>query len=89
MLIAGTAGSMFLVVEYFGKIEKDFLKEGIIVGVTWFFVNLFLDLIILLPMSGMGIKEYIYQIGLRYLLSPIIVISLGVLLDKKLTEKTN
>jgi hypothetical protein len=69
---------------YFKDIKKDYLVEGIFVGVSWLIINLVLDILILIPMSGMTYLTYFSQIGLRYLIIPTISISMGLLLKLKL-----
>ena len=83
MIVVGTISAAFLLVSYFKKIETDFLREGIIVGIVWFGVNIILDLIILIPMSGMAIPDYFTQIGLRYIAMPAMSIAVGASLANK------
>ncbi len=37
-------------------------------GSTWFGIKILLDLLVLIPMSGMSIADYFTQIGIMYLL---------------------
>lgn len=83
MIVVGTISAVFLMVSYFKKIKSSFIKEGIIVGVVWFTMNILLDLLILIPMSGMSISDYFTQIGLRYLAIPAISIAIGTALANK------
>ena len=83
MIVVGSIVVMFLLISYFKKINIDYLKEGIIVGIIWFSINILLDLIILIPMSGMSITNYFMQIGLRYLVILTMSITVGMALENK------
>ena len=79
---AGILGAI-LTVLYFRKIEKDYLSEGILLGVVWLLVNWLLDLVVLLPFSHMPIDQYFLEIGLRYLNAPAITLAVGYALNRK------
>lgn len=81
MIVVGSIAGATLLVFYFKKIKKNYLREGIFVGIIWFLINIFLDLIILIPMSKMALADYFAQIGLRYLIIP--VMSIAISLSKK------
>ncbi|MBA2858582.1 hypothetical protein HNP93_001283 [Methanococcus maripaludis] len=83
IVVSGLVG-VSLLIMYFKDIKKDYLIEGIFVGVSWLIINLILDILILIPMSGMTYLTYFSQIGLRYLIIPTISISMGFLLKLKL-----
>ncbi|MFC2104434.1 hypothetical protein ACFLS4_03665 [Bacteroidota bacterium] len=83
MIIVGGLIGSFAIVLYFKKKNDLFLKHGVIAGITWFAINNILDILILVPMTQMSIDEFISQIGLRYLLIPIMCILCGYLLNKK------
>ena len=83
MIIVGSVSGAILLVLYFKKITADYLKEGIIIGITWFAINILMDLLILIPMSGMPIGNYFTQIGLRYLVIPAMTIAVGAALANK------
>jgi len=83
MIVAGTTTSSFLLVAYFKKIKKNFLHEGVLVGAVWFAINIILDILILVPMSGMIFTDYFTQIGLRYLAIPAIAVAIGAVLENK------
>ncbi|MCA9372002.1 hypothetical protein KC726_03835 [Candidatus Woesebacteria bacterium] len=83
MIVVGTASASYLLILYFKTIHRNVIKEGIIVGLIWFAINILLDLIILLPMSGMPINDYVVQIGIRYLAMPIISTTIGIALANK------
>ncbi len=83
MIAVGSISAAFLLVSYFKIINTEYFKEGIIVGATWFGINILLDLLILLPMSGMSFADYVAQIGLRYLAIPAMCIAVGTALENK------
>jgi hypothetical protein len=83
MIVVGSITAAILLVSYFKHVQVDYVKQGIIVGVIWFALNILLDLIILLPMSGMSAADYFTQIGLRYLAIPTMSIAIGMVLRNK------
>jgi len=83
MIVVGSFSAAILLVSYFNKINAEYSKEGIIVGLTWFGINILLDLLVLIPMSGMSIADYFTQIGIRYLAIPAMSIAVGTALENK------
>ena len=83
MIVVGSISAAFLLISYFKKINTNYLKEGILVGLTWFGINILLDLLFLIPMSGMSVADYFTQIGIRYLVIPAMCITVGVSLANK------
>ena len=83
MIVVGSISAAILLVSYFKKIDTAYLNEGIIVGLTWFGINILLDLLVLIPMSGMSVADYFTQIGLRYLVMPVMSIMIGASLANK------
>ena len=77
MVVAGGAIGVTLLVFAFRRI-KPTLRSGIAIGGYWLALNLVLDVLILVPMSGMTIADYVYDIGLRYLLLPLIAAGMGI-----------
>lgn len=90
MILVGAISGAFLLVSYFKTIDAGYVREGLYVGVTWFTINILLDVLVLIPMSGMSFAEYIFGIGLRYLVIPVMSIMLGCVLsnDETLTQNT-
>lgn len=88
MIIVGSVSAAFLLVYYFKKIHTSYLKEGIIVGLLWFGINILLDLLILVPMSGMSIADYFTRIGLSYIVIPVMCITVGTALSNGSKEGT-
>jgi hypothetical protein len=83
MIVVGSVSAAFLLVSYFKTINANYLGEGVIVGLTWFCMNIALDLLILIPMSGMSVSDYSAQIGLRYLVIPAMSITVGAALANR------
>lgn len=83
MIIVGGITGAFAIIIYFKKQESAFFKNGLLIGFIWFLMNIVLDLLILIPMSKMTYPDYFTQIGLRYLMIPIMCILVGYLLEIK------
>lgn len=81
MIVVGSLTAASLLVLYFRGLKKDYLKEGVIVGLAWFAINIIMDLAVLVPMSGMSIGGYFAQIGLRYIIIPTMSTAMGYVAD--------
>jgi len=64
---------------YFKKIDANFVKEGALIGLIWFVISIIIDLIMFLPESSMQMTfdNYMMDIGVTYLIIPVITIGLG------------
>jgi len=67
----------------FSKIDSSYVENGLTFGLIWLAVPVILDYLILIPMAGMTLRDYTIQIGLRYLIIPIICFSTGLVLSRK------
>ena len=69
---------------YFRKLDADFLKEGVVLGVIWFLMSLVLDLLMFMwgPMK-MTFANYMMDVGLTYLILPAITIGFGYMIEKR------
>lgn len=83
MIVVGSISGAILLVSYFRKINSSYFKEGVMVGFIWLGINILLDLLVLIPMSGMSIADYFTQIGLRYFVIPAMSIAIGTALSNK------
>jgi len=83
MIIVGGITGAIVIALFFKKTSANFLKQGIWAGTIWFLLNIILDLLVLIPMSKMSYPDYFVQIGLRYLMIPIMCILVGYLLENK------
>ena len=77
MIIVGTLTAGLLLVDIFKDVKKEQIQEGFVIGIIWYVMNILLDVIILLPMSGMPFSQYYAEIGMRYLAMPIMSICMG------------
>ncbi len=85
MIVFGGAIGVALLVLAFRNIEASW-QSGLTIGCYWLALNLLLDILILVPLSGMTFGDYFSEIGLRYLLIPIIAIGMGRLAQQKTTK---
>lgn len=83
MIVVGSISGAILLISYFRRITASYFKEGVMVGFIWLGINILLDLLVLIPMSGMSIADYFTQIGLRYLVIPAMSIAMGTALSNK------
>lgn len=81
MIVAGALTGAVLIVHLFSVMNMEFLVAGYIAGAVWLFINWGLDIIILIPISGLDFISYTFQIGLRYLVIPVMTIMAGVIAD--------
>lgn len=83
MIITGCLTGVVLLVLYFNKISEKHLYHGILIGIVWLIMNWALDMLILVPMAKLSLYDYFTQVGLRYLIIPIISIGTGYMLARK------
>ncbi|MBI5229279.1 hypothetical protein HY991_04150 [Candidatus Micrarchaeota archaeon] len=69
---------------YFAKVEKNFFKEGVLLGLLWFAMAVVIDLLMFRegPMK-MSFIDYMADIGLTYLIIPVVTMGFGHLNEKK------
>jgi hypothetical protein len=82
MVLIGVGVGVLLLVLAFRHVRPT-LMSGLAIGAEWFLINWGLDVLILLPLSGMGAITHFYDIGLRYLLIPIIAAGIGMVAEKQ------
>jgi hypothetical protein len=82
MIVVASYFSAFLIIKYFKAVDKNYVKEGIMLGVLWLVINLVLDMVTIVPM-GKPISVYLSQIGLGYLMIPAMTILAGKILEIK------
>ena len=85
MPVVLTATLVFFSILFFKRVNEDYFKEGFIVGISWFFISLIIDLLLFLPESPMqmSISEYMMDIGLTYLMIILIPLGFGYLLEHR------
>jgi hypothetical protein len=85
MVVIGGGVGVLLLAAAFRRVTPT-LASGVVIGCYWLVLNLVLDLAILVPMSGRGIGDYLMDIGLRYLLLPIISAGMGWVAQRELAR---
>ena len=63
---------------YLKKVNADYLKEGILLGLMWFAISILIDLSLFMygPMK-MTFIDYVKDIGLTYIIIPTVTIGLA------------
>lgn len=81
-IIAATTAICLVI--YFRQIKGEFLKQGLIVGLTWFIINVTLDAAVfkLDLFATKSLVAYLQSDGFNYLIIPILAINAGFLLTK-------
>ena len=76
---------VILSAAYFKDVNTNFLKEGIIIGGSWFLISILIDLILLMPSSPMQMSStnYMMDIGLTYLIIPPVTVGMGYMADRQ------
>jgi len=86
MAVTVTLVIVIFSILYFTKPDKGYLKEGIIIGIIWMMICLFIDLIIMVLLESpmqMPIGDYMMDIGVTYLIIPVITIGFVIILKKR------
>jgi hypothetical protein len=79
MPVVVTSTTAVFAAVYIRGVQKQFLREGIILGCLWLTINLAIDLPLMLaggPMQ-MSLGQYMADIGLTYLVIPAVTIGIG------------
>lgn len=79
MPVVITATVVALTLSYFKQQDKDFLSEGITIGISWFVISIAIDLMMFLPPSPMhmGFSDYMMDVGFTYLIIPVVTLGMG------------
>jgi hypothetical protein len=90
MPVVISACAVFFSVRYLTDVTSEFLREGLIIGTAWTAISILMDLPLFLegPFK-MPLLEYIKDIGLTYLIIPLITIGFGCLLKRKWQSSQN
>jgi hypothetical protein len=79
-----TLGAVLFADLYFKKVEGDFVKEGILLGLIWLAINLAeYPLMFMYGPMKMAFADYVKDIGITYLIIPVITIGCGLLLQNR------
>ncbi len=84
MPVVITISVAFFAYQYFKKLDNNFVKEGVMLGLIWLAISFVIDLVMFMqgPMK-MTFTVYIVDIGLTYLIIPAITIGFGYLSKSK------
>jgi len=77
MVVVGGGVGAWLLAVAFRRIAPSW-RTGLTLGGFWLAINLALDLAVLVPFTKMPVALYLTDIGLRYLLMPIIATAMGI-----------
>lgn len=85
MPVVVTACAVVFSILYFRNLKAGFWQEGLLIGVAWLGINIAIDLPLLLSASPMQMSfaDYMMDIGITYLIIPVITIGFGFLLEQK------
>jgi hypothetical protein len=86
-MVIGVISGSYLLYRYFRLVDHDFIRHGVLVGFTWFAINILLDVLILIPIMKTSFAAYFMSIGLSYISIPSISIAMGYLLNKNMISK--
>lgn len=87
IMVVGVVSGCYLLYRYFRFVDRDFIKQGAMVGLSWFVINIVLDAIILIPIMKTTFGDYFMSIGIGYFAIPAISISMGYLLERKAKQE--
>lgn len=70
---------------YINTLDVNYVKEGFLIGIIWFIINIAIDLFMFLPASPMQMSfpDYMMDIGLTYVIIPVITIGMGYMANSK------
>ena len=79
LALAVTGSGLVFAALYFRSIERITRTEGVRLGVLWFAISLLIDLIMFMPAASpmhMRFAAYMLDIGMTYLIYPMITIAI-------------
>ena len=84
MPVAIATAAVGLAVAYLRPVKRGFLREGVLLGLLWLVISLVIDAPLMLfggPMQ-MTLAEYVADIGVTYLIIPVITVGIGAALAR-------
>jgi hypothetical protein len=74
--------TVFFSIIYLSRQKSDFQKAGAVIGLAWLSISIILDLLFFLegPMK-MSLLDYFMDIGVTYLVIPVVTFGFGYLLE--------
>jgi len=89
MMIVGNITGVSVMYFYFQEKTDKFLAHGVVLGVLSFCLGIILDMVGVLPFSDISFVTYMKEIGFRYLAIPIMSITIGLILEKRVMSVKN
>jgi len=83
IMVIGCITGCYLLFRYFKLIQNNFITNSIIVGFSWFAINIVLDCLLLIPIMKTTFTDYFMSVGISYIALPVISITIGFLLNAK------
>lgn len=87
MIIEGSIVGAVLAAIYFTDVQRDYLREGIVLGTVWIGVNWILDYAGLIVLTEMSLDRYFAEIGLRYIAMAAPTVAIGYVLQRRLATQ--
>ena len=84
MIVEGSIVGAILAAVYFMSVERDFLREGIMLAVVWIVVNWLHDYGGHVYFTDMPLDRYFLEIGLRYIAMAAPTVAIGYVMEKRL-----
>jgi uncharacterized membrane protein YpjA len=81
MVVFGSAVGAFLLVKFYEGVRTDYVAWGVKAGAAWLAINWVLDILILVPMMGSDLAGYFSQIGLGYIVMPVMAVSMAAAIE--------
>jgi hypothetical protein len=82
LIVVGATVGALLALWYLKDIKADFVREGAVLGIAWFIINTALDILVLVYLlQGMDLATWAGQIGIRYLLMPVMTTAMGAAME--------
>ena len=88
MIVEGSIVGGMLAAVYFTGVRRNFLREGITLGVVWIVVNWILDYGGVVYFTEMPLTRYFAEIGLRYIAMAAPPVAIGYVMEKHLTSRS-
>lgn len=86
MVVTGSAAGVVLLVLAFRRVRAT-VWSGAAIGLFWLALNLGLDVLVLVPMSGSSLPDYFADIGLRYLVLPMVAAGMGAVAGREAARR--
>jgi hypothetical protein len=72
---------------YLKSITENFIKEGVLIGISWLIFSIVLDIIlILLGISQLTLNNYSMYVAPLYIFIPAITIGLGLYMNQRMND---